>query len=73
MKIIEIDDICIDQRCKKRGIGKLFFEEAKRLAKEINAKFIELMVWEFNQDAIRFYEKMGMETRMKRMEYKIEK
>jgi ribosomal protein S18 acetylase RimI-like enzyme len=73
MKILEIDDICIDQKCRKRGIGKLFFEEAKRVAKEINAKFIELMVWEFNQDAIKFYEKMGMKTRIRRMEYQIEK
>jgi len=73
LKIIEIDDICIDQKCRKRGIGKLFFEEAIRLAKEVNAKFIELMVWEFNQDAIKFYKKMGMKTKIRRMEYKIEK
>ena len=36
-----------------------------------NKKNIELMVWDFNKDAINFYKKMGMKTRIKRMEYKM--
>jgi len=30
------------------------------LAQERKCQRIELMVWEFNQDAIQFYKKMGM-------------
>jgi ribosomal protein S18 acetylase RimI-like enzyme len=51
--------------------GKKLFEEVKNYAKEINANFIELMVWDVNQDAKKFYENMGMKTRITRMEYKV--
>jgi ribosomal protein S18 acetylase RimI-like enzyme len=71
MTNIEIENICIDEKYKKKGIGKKLFEEVKRFAKENNAKNIELSVWEFNKDAIKFYEKMGMKIRTIRMEYKI--
>jgi len=72
MTNIEIENICIDEDYRKKGIGKILFEEVKKFAKEINAKNIELSVWKFNQDAINFYEKMGMKIRIIRMEYKIE-
>ena len=68
---VEIDDMCIDQEYRRKGIGKKLFEEVEKYAKEIKAKNIELMVWEFNQEAKRFYEKLGMKTRISRMEYKI--
>jgi len=73
MKKIEIDDFCIDERHRRKGIGKKLFEEVVALAKEIDAQFIELSVWGFNQNAIAFYEQLGMTTRIKRMELKIEK
>jgi len=68
---IEIDEMCVNEQFRKNGIGKKLFEEAKSYAKEINANYIELMVWDFNQNATNFYKKMGMKTRIKRMEYKI--
>ena len=68
---IEIDEMCINEQFRKKGIGKKLFEDVKNYAKEINANYIELMVWDFNQSAMKFYEKMGMKTRIKRMEYKI--
>jgi ribosomal protein S18 acetylase RimI-like enzyme len=68
---IEILDLCIDEKCRKKGIGKELFESVKKFAKEINAKFIELGVWEFNQNAKMFYEHLGMKTRINRMELRI--
>ena len=68
---IEIDDMCIDEKHRKKGIGKILFEEVKKFAKDNDAKFIELMVWEFNQNAKKFYEHLGMKTRINRMELKI--
>ena len=72
MTNIEIDDLCVDEKYRKKGIGKKLFEEVKNFAKDNDAKFIELMVWEFNQNAKKFYEHLGMKTRINRMELKIE-
>jgi ribosomal protein S18 acetylase RimI-like enzyme len=72
MTTIEIDDLCVDAQYRKKGIGKMLFDEVVKYAKEKNAKFIELGVWEFNQNAKKFYEHLGMETRLCRMEFKVE-
>ena len=56
---------------EKKGIGKKLFDEVKAYAKKMKVNYIELMVWKFNQDVMKFYKKMGMKTRTKRMEYKI--
>ena len=69
---IEVDDLCVDEKYRKKGIGKKLFEEVEKLAKEKGIKFIELNVWEFNQDAKGFYEHLGMKTRLNRMELMVE-
>ena len=69
---IEIENICIDEKYKQKGIGKKLFEEVKKIAKEKGAKFIELSVWEFNKNAIEFYEHLEMKTRIRKMELKVE-
>jgi diamine N-acetyltransferase len=71
MKNIEIDDLCVDEKHRKKGIGKKLFEKVKTYSKENGINFIELMVWEFNENARKFYENMGMKIRINRMEYKI--
>jgi ribosomal protein S18 acetylase RimI-like enzyme len=72
MKSIEIMDFCVDEKYRRKGIGKKLFETVKNLAKENNVNYIELGVWEFNQNAKKFYEQMGMKTRISRMELKVE-
>jgi ribosomal protein S18 acetylase RimI-like enzyme len=72
MKNIEIDDMCIDENYRRKGVGKKLFEEVEKYAKEIGVNNIELMVWEFNQSARKFYEYIGFKTRISRMEYKIQ-
>jgi ribosomal protein S18 acetylase RimI-like enzyme len=71
MKSIEILDFCVDEKYRKKGIGKQLFETVKKFAKENDANFIELGVWEFNQNAKKFYEHLGMKTRISRMELKV--
>ena len=69
---IEIDNLCVDENYRKKGVGKNLFEEVKIYSKNIGAKFIELSVWDFNQNARQFYEHLGMKTRIRKMEFKIE-
>jgi ribosomal protein S18 acetylase RimI-like enzyme len=71
MTTLEIDDLCIDENHRHKGLGKKLFEEAKKYAEERNIKTIELGVWEFNTNAKKFYEHIGMKIRHCKMEYTI--
>lgn len=52
------------------GIGKNLFSEVKRIAKEKNYDAVELNCWNFNERAIQFYEKCGMNIQRLIMEIK---
>lgn len=68
MTFAYIEDFCVKASSKKKGIGKLLFEYVKNYAKSQGALSLQLVVWEFNNNAIKFYEAMGMSTRNRRME-----
>lgn len=67
-QLLYIDDICVDQDARGQNIGRKLFEAVKKYANEIGVKNIELNVWEFNEGAIRFYEKCGFTIQRRRME-----
>ena len=67
-KSFYIDDICVDENYRNIGAGTLLFEKCKETAKENGCYCIDLNVWEFNQSAIKFYEKFGMTARSRKME-----
>ena len=70
-KILHIENICVDENHQKNGIGKKLYEQIVELAKEKNIDNIELMVWGFNENAIKFYENLGMNIKNLRFEQKI--
>jgi len=72
MKIIEIVDMCVDEKARGQNIGRKFVESAKVCAKEIGAARLELTVWGFNKNARQFYERLGMSERTLRMEMSVE-
>jgi ribosomal protein S18 acetylase RimI-like enzyme len=68
---MEIEDLCVDKRYQNKGIGKKLFEKVVEYSKENKINKIELSVWEFNKNAKKFYEHLGMKTRISRMEINI--
>lgn len=54
-----LDDLCVDQHFRHLGIGKALLQHAQQLAREKGASRLDLMVWEFNQDAAQFYRALG--------------
>lgn len=70
-KILHIENICVDENYQKRGIGKKLYKEIVQIAKERNINSVELMVWGFNKNAIKFYENLGMSVKNLRFEEKI--
>ena len=72
MKILEINDMCVNENARGKNIGRQLFNRAKDYAKEIGAVRLELTVWGFNKNARQFYEHLGMTERTSRMEINIE-
>ena len=61
-KELYIDDLCVDDSARGKGVATALFRHVTAVAKENGANFITLNVWEGNS-ALRFYEKMGMKPR----------
>ncbi|MGG7162288.1 GNAT family N-acetyltransferase [Clostridium ihumii] len=70
-KYIYIDDFCIKQAYKRKGIGKKLFNFILEYAKQQCVDSVQLNVWSFNEDAIEFYKFMGMKERNVRMEMRV--
>ena len=68
-KSIYIDDLCVDANQRGAHIGKELFEYVKAEAKKMGCYEITLNVWEGNNTARSFYEKMGMKIKKTNMEY----
>ena len=68
-KYCHIMEFGVDERYRRQGIGKALFEGIKMRARKKGMERIELGVWEFNEDAIRFYESIGFKSYKRQMEY----
>lgn len=68
-KSMFIDDLCVDSTCRGQHIGEQLFEYVKAQARKIGCYEVTLNVWAGNTGAERFYEKMGMKTKERMMEF----
>lgn len=59
-KMLYIDDLCVEEKCRGQGIATQLYEYVRQYAKEIGCYHITLNVWELNPGAKKFYETMGM-------------
>ena len=65
---LDIDEFCVDEKHRREGIATAMVEFIKNFAKEQGYHRLELNMWEFNQDAVAFYEAAGFETFRRYME-----
>ena len=56
---LEIERIYVLKSFQGKKVGQILFEKAIQIAKEQNAEFVWLGVWEENKRAIQFYTKNG--------------
>ena len=68
---VYIDDLCVEQAVRGRGIAKRLYDYTCAWAKELGCAFVTLNVWCGNNGAMKFYEKMGMIPRKITMEVKL--
>ena len=63
-----VDDLCVDAEARGRHIGEALFAFVKEEAKALGCYEVTLHVWEGNDGAKAFYEKMGMKPKETQME-----
>ncbi|SHN59452.1 Ribosomal protein S18 acetylase RimI [Butyrivibrio hungatei DSM 14810] len=68
-KSLYIDDLCVDENARGNHAGKELFEFVKREAKRLGCYEVNLNVWEGNESARAFYERMGMKVKETQMEF----
>lgn len=67
-KFVYIDDFCVDEKYRKQHIGKKLLNTVTEEARKMGVGSVELNVWEFNENAVRFYESCGFKTQRREME-----
>ena len=59
---LDVDEFGVDEACRRQGVGLELVEFIRGYAKEKGFQRIELNMWEFNRDALAFYEAAGFTT-----------
>ena len=67
-KVLYIDDLCVDEGCRGRGIATALYRRVCEFAKESGCQAVTLNVWCGNDSAMKFYEKCGMKPQKLGME-----
>ncbi|MBR5400050.1 MAG: GNAT family N-acetyltransferase [Bacteroidales bacterium] len=67
-KTLYIDDLCVDESARGKGVGKILYDYTLDYARSIGCHNVTLHVWEKNPGARTFYEKMGMGVQQTTME-----
>ena len=60
VKTLYIDDICVDEAARGRGVGRAIYDHILDFARETGCYNVTLNVWSCNPGAMAFYEKLGL-------------
>ena len=71
-KSIYIDDIFVLEEFRHQGIATKLYKQIESIAKEIEAKRVDLTVWQFNKNTMNFYKSLGMKTQRIVLETRID-
>ena len=63
-----IDDLCVDENARGKGIGTAIYQEICRYAKQRRCYSVTLNVWSCNESAMKFYESLGLKPQKVGME-----
>jgi ribosomal protein S18 acetylase RimI-like enzyme len=61
-RFAEIDTLVVAANHRQQGIGRALVERAHAWAAAHGADEVRIVVYEFNQEALKFYERLGYET-----------
>ena len=67
-RYLDIDEFGVDEAFRRRGAATAMIDFIRALAAEKGYSRVELNMWEFNEDALKFYEAVGFTTYRRYME-----
>ena len=67
-KVLYIDDLCVDETIRGKGVATALYDKTLEYAKELGCHSVTLNVWCGNDRAMAFYEKCGMKPQKIGME-----
>jgi ribosomal protein S18 acetylase RimI-like enzyme len=65
---LDIDEFCVDENHRRQGVASAMIRYIRDYAKEQGYHRIELNMWEFNREALAFYEAAGFTSFRRYME-----
>ena len=68
IRTLYIDDLCVEEAMRGRGIGRALYEFAVQYARENGYYNLTLRVWNLNEPAMRFYKSLGLQTQNEHLE-----
>ena len=66
-----IDDLCVEEACRGRGVGKKLLRFVTDYAKGLGFDSVTLNVWALNENALKFYTACGLTPQKYAMEKKL--
>ena len=67
-KVLYIDDLCVDENIRGKGIATALYARVLEYARELGCHSVTLNVWCGNDGAMAFYEKCGLKPQKIGME-----
>jgi len=67
-KVLYIDDLCVDETIRGKGIATALYARVLEYARELGCHAVTLNVWCGNDSAMKFYEKCGLKPQKIGME-----
>lgn len=68
---LDVDEFGVDEACRRQGVASELIAFIRACASREGFDRIELNMWEFNQNALAFYEAAGFQTYRRYMELKL--
>ena len=68
---LDIDEFCVDEAHRRQGVASALVAFIRDWARAQGFDRLELNMWEFNRDALAFYEAAGFQTYRRYMEMKL--
>ena len=69
VKTLYIDDLCVDEKQRGKGVGKALYDHVLMFAKENGCYNLTLNVWAGNDSALKFYQHQGLAMQKYGMEF----
>lgn len=68
-KVLYIDDLCVDEAQRGRGVAGALYQQVCQYARSIGCDAVTLNVWSGNDTAMAFYQKYGLKPQKVGMEF----